>query len=105
MLEDALARGVASAGATAVLAGVLPTPAVALLAEDLGAVVSASHNPPEYNGVKLFAHGGRKLSDEEEESVEALLDAPSENGGGAVERIEDAGQRYRATSSSVSAPR
>ena len=58
VLEDALARGVASAGATAVLAGVLPTPAVALLADDLGAVVSASHNPPEYNGVKLFAHGG-----------------------------------------------
>ena len=62
-LEQALARGIVSAGGTAVLAGVLPTPAVALLADDLGAVVSASHNPPEYNGVKIFgarrpqAHG------------------------------------------------
>jgi phosphoglucosamine mutase len=92
-LEDALARGIVSAGGTAVLAGVLPTPAVALLAEELGAVVSASHNPPEYNGVKLFTRDGRKLSDDEEEAVEALLDAPSENGG-AIERVEDAGERY-----------
>ena len=62
-LEEAFARGIASAGGTAVLAGVLPTPAVALLALDLGAVISASHNPPEYNGVKLFTRDGRKLSD------------------------------------------
>ena len=80
-LEQALARGIVSAGGTAVLAGVLPTPAVALLAHDLGAVVSASHNPPEYNGVKLFAEGGRKLSDEDEEAVEALLEIPATNGG------------------------
>ena len=58
-LEQAVARGIASAGGTAVLGGVLPTPAVALLADDLGVVVSASHNPPEYNGVKLF-RGGRE---------------------------------------------
>jgi phosphoglucosamine mutase len=50
-LEQAVARGIASAGGTAVLGGVLPTPAVALLAEGLGVVVSASHNPPKYNGV------------------------------------------------------
>jgi phosphoglucosamine mutase len=93
MLEEALARGIVSAGGTAVLAGVLPTPAVALLAEDLGAVVSASHNPPAYNGVKLFAGDGRKLVDEEEEEIEALLDAPATNGG-AIERVEDAGERY-----------
>jgi len=92
-LEDALARGIVSAGGTAVLAGVLPTPAVALLTEELGAVVSASHNPPEYNGVKLFTRDGRKLSDAEEEAVEALLGAPSENGG-AIERDENAGDRY-----------
>src|SRR5207248_4370552 len=49
-LEDAFARGVASAGGSAVLAGVLPTPAVALLGLDLGAALSAPHNPPEYNG-------------------------------------------------------
>jgi phosphoglucosamine mutase len=92
-LEDALARGIVSAGGTAVLAGVLPTPAVALLADGLGAMVSASHNPPEYNGVKLFAGDGRKLSDDEEEAVEALLDAPDANGG-TVERVDDAAERY-----------
>jgi phosphoglucosamine mutase len=92
-LEEALARGIVSAGGTALLAGVLPTPAVALLAEDLGAVVSASHNPPEYNGVKLFAGDGRKLSDEEQKEVEALLEARSENGG-AIQIVDDAGERY-----------
>jgi phosphoglucosamine mutase len=75
-LERAFASGVASAGGHAVLAGVLPTPAVALLALDVGAVISASHNPPEYNGVKLFDKSGRKLTDVEEEAIEALLDAP-----------------------------
>src|SRR5205085_2388910 len=75
-LERAFARGVAMAGGSAVMAGVLPTPAVALLALDLGAVISASHNPPEYNGVKLFDHDGRKLSDAAEEELEALMDGP-----------------------------
>src|SRR6478672_13232853 len=60
-LEDAFATGIASAGGSAVLAGVLPTPAVALLGLDLAAVISASHNPPEYNGVKLFDRDGHKL--------------------------------------------
>jgi phosphoglucosamine mutase len=92
-LEEALARGIVSAGGTAVRAGVLPTPAVALLADDLGAVVSASHNPPEYNGVKLFARDGAKLSEDDEEAIEALLDAPAANGG-RVERVEDAADRY-----------
>ena len=73
-LEEAFARGIAIAGGNAVLAGVLPTPAVALLSLDLGAVISASHNPPEYNGVKLFDGEGQKLSDESEEEIEALLD-------------------------------
>src|ERR687898_454735 len=58
LVEKAMARGIASAGGTALLGGVLPTPAVAFLAEDLGVVVSASHNPPEYNGVKVL-RGGR----------------------------------------------
>ena len=61
-LEEALARGIVSAGGVVVLAGVLPTPAVALMAQDLGAVVTASHNPPEYNGVKFFDRAGQKLS-------------------------------------------
>ena len=92
-LEAALARGIASAGGTAMLAGVLPTPAVALMAEGVGVVVSASHNPPEYNGVKVFDRGGRKLVDEQEEEIEALLDADAP-GGGSVEVVEGAGERY-----------
>src|SRR5438477_10264072 len=80
-LEEAFARGVASAGGSAVLGGVLPTPAVALLALDLGAVISASHNPPEYNGVKFFDRMGGKLSDAAEEEIEALLDEPPRGGG------------------------
>ena len=92
-LEDAFARGVASAGATAVLAGVLPTPAVALLRLDLGVVISASHNPPEYNGVKFFDREGRKLTDAAEEEIEALLDAPVE-GGGEIDRVEVAADSY-----------
>jgi phosphoglucosamine mutase len=78
-LERAFASGVASAGGNAVLAGVLPTPAVALLALDLGVVISASHNPPEYNGVKFFHKTGRKLTDAEEEEIEALLGSPPRN--------------------------
>src|SRR5437899_8658129 len=85
-LEEAFAGGVVSAGGTAVLAGVLPTPAVALLGLDLGAVISASHNPPEYNGVKLFDRDGRKLTDDAEEQIEALLDAPP-SGGGELDRV------------------
>ena len=72
-LEAALAAGLAAGGSPVTLGGVLPTPAVALLAEGSGAVVSASHNPPEYNGVKLFADGGRKLTDADEREIEALL--------------------------------
>jgi phosphoglucosamine mutase len=73
-LETALTAGLTGAGANVVLGGVLPTPAVALLAEDGGAVISASHNPAEYNGVKLF-RGGWKLTDAEEEAIEALVEA------------------------------
>jgi phosphoglucosamine mutase len=86
-LEEAFARGVVAAGGNAVLAGVLPTPAVALLALDLGVVISASHNPPEYNGVKFFDAHGSKLSDASEEEIEALLDAP-ERGGGTIDRVD-----------------
>src|SRR4051812_46637277 len=92
-LEQALARGVESAGATALLGGVLPTPAVALATAELGVVITASHNPPEYNGVKFFAAGGEKLSDAGEEAIEALLDAPPRDGGG-VQAVPDAGDAY-----------
>ncbi len=92
-LEEALARGIASAGGNAVLAGVLPTPAVALLALDVGAVITASHNPPEYNGVKFFDAQGQKLTDASEENIEALLDADAPGGGG-VDRVEIAPDSY-----------
>jgi phosphoglucosamine mutase len=92
-LEEAFARGVVSAGGAAVVAGVVPTPAVALLTLDLGAVISASHNPPEYNGVKLFDREGRKLSDEAEEEIEGLLDAPAP-GGGEIDRVGVATDSY-----------
>jgi len=92
-LEDAFADGIASAGGIAVLAGVLPTPAVALLGLDLAAVISASHNPPEYNGVKFFDRDGRKLTDAAEEEIEALLDAPA-RGGGEIDRVEVAEDSY-----------
>ena len=91
-LEQAVADGIVSAGGTAVLGGVLPTPAVALLADGLGVVVSASHNPPEYNGVKLFRSGG-KLVDHDEEEIEALLEAHAA-GGGSVEHLADAAETY-----------
>jgi phosphoglucosamine mutase len=94
-LEEALARGIASAGGAAVLAGVLPTPAVALLALDVGAVITASHNPPEYNGVKFFDRDGQKLSDATEEKIEALLDADAP-GGGEIDRVGVATDSYLA---------
>jgi phosphoglucosamine mutase len=92
-LEAALARGIASAGGSAVVAGVLPTPAVALLTLDLGCVITASHNPPEYNGVKFFDRDGQKLSDVEEEEIEALLDAEP-TGGGDIDEVGVATDSY-----------
>jgi phosphoglucosamine mutase len=92
-LEEAFARGIVAAGGNAVLGGVLPTPAVALLALDLGVVISASHNPPEYNGVKLFDAEGRKLTDEAEEQIESLFDAPA-TGGGTIDRVGVATDSY-----------
>ncbi|MDQ2965373.1 MAG: phosphoglucosamine mutase, partial [Chloroflexota bacterium] len=94
MLEQAFAEGVASAGGNAVLGGVLPTPAVALLALDLGAVISASHNPPEYNGVKFFDRDGQKLTDASEEEIEALLDEPARPERGAVDRVGISADSY-----------
>jgi phosphoglucosamine mutase len=92
-LEEAFARGVVEAGGNAVLAGVLPTPAVALLALDLGVVVSASHNPPEYNGLKFFDHDGQKLSDASEEEIEALFETEGP-GGGEVDYVDVANDSY-----------
>src|SRR5215218_9520775 len=93
-LEGALARGILSAGGDAVLGGVLPTPAVALCARDLGAVVSASHNPPEYNGVKLFDRDGAKLSDAAEQAIEERFDDPPAGDGGSIEADDSVAARY-----------
>ena len=82
MLEAALAAGIAEAGGDAFLAGVLPTPAASVLvrrhALDLAAVVSASHNPWEDNGIKFFGADGRKLEDAAEERIEELVGGSSE---------------------------
>jgi phosphoglucosamine mutase len=78
MLEAALAAGVAAAGGDALLGGVLPTPAAAILVKrlglDLAAVVSASHNPYRDNGIKFFSGQGTKLGDELEARIESLLE-------------------------------
>ena len=87
MLESALASGIAAAGGDALLGGVLPTPAAAILVRrlglDLAAVVSASHNPFHDNGIKFFDGRGVKLADEAEARIEALIDQapPAEQAG------------------------
>jgi phosphoglucosamine mutase len=79
MIESALAAGIAAAGGDALLGGVLPTPAAAILVKklgfDLAAVVSASHNPYRDNGIKFFSAAGTKLDDAAEAQIEAALDA------------------------------
>ena len=93
-LEEAFARGVISAGGDCILGGVLPTPAVALLSLDLGVVISASHNPPEYNGVKFFDSKGHKLSDRSEEQIEGLLAAAPCIDIGTISHVEVATDSY-----------
>src|SRR4029079_384083 len=70
-----------------------PTPAGALLAPGVGAVITASHNPPEYNGVKFFDRDGQKLTDEQEEQIEALLDQPP-TGHGEIDEVGVATDSY-----------
>src|SRR5215475_15439068 len=99
MLEAALAAGVAAAGGDALLAGVLPTPAAAILVKrlglDLAAVVSASHNPYRDNGIKFFSDAGTKLSDEAEAGIEALIEtAPSVGRAGHVRELDGAMEDY-----------
>jgi phosphoglucosamine mutase len=81
MLEAAVAAGVAAAGGEALLGGVLPTPGAPLLVRrhglDLAAVLSASHNPYEDNGIKFFGGDGFKLTDETELEIERMLEAPA----------------------------
>jgi phosphoglucosamine mutase len=93
MLESALAAGIAAAGGDALLAGVLPTPAAAILVRrlglDLAAVVSASHNPYRDNGIKFFSAAGTKLPDEVEARIEALMEGEGPPPASAPGRIEE----------------
>lgn len=104
MIENALTAGLVSMGMDVILAGPVPTPAVAMLTKsmraDLGIMVSASHNLYQDNGIKLFGPGGFKLSDKIEKEIEELMQkdlskylAPSDKIGKAT-RIDDAGGRY-----------
>ena len=105
MLEAAVCAGITSMGGTALLAGVIPTPAIALLVKQLGldggVMISASHNPPEYNGIKLFDRAGFKLPDEVEDGIQAAIesgaldeDCPAGDAVGVIENVDDAVQRY-----------
>lgn len=102
MLEAALEAGFAAAGVDVMLAGPIPTPAVAYLTRALrlqaGVVISASHNPFYDNGIKFFSADGSKLPDAVEAEIEARLDEPmgcvDSAGLGKARRIEDAAGRY-----------
>ena len=106
MLESSVAAGIMSMGGTALLAGIIPTPAIALLVRELhcdgGIVISASHNPPEYNGIKLFDGQGFKLPDAVEDEIEAFVarggaaadELPAGDAVGVALPVEDACELY-----------
>ncbi len=109
MLQAALVAGIASAGGDALIAGIVPTPAVALLVREMraagGIVISASHNPPEYNGIKCFDAQGFKLPDAVEDDIQAFVEAggldalggdalPVGAGVGVAIELEDAAETY-----------
>ena len=103
-LESAVVAGLAGAGVDVLRLGVIPTPAVAFLtadlSADLGVMLSASHNPAQDNGIKLFARGGFKLADAAEEEIEARLGLPGDAvagvPGGGFGRVSDhCGSRER----------
>lgn len=102
MLEAALSAGISSVGVDVLSAGIIPTPGVAFLCRDIegagaGIVISASHNPYQDNGIKIFKQGGIKLSDEEEKFVEDYIlgtdNVPSEDVG-RIQSIPDCLDRY-----------
>ena len=109
MLQAELVAGIASAGGDALIAGIVPTPAVALLVREMraagGIVISASHNPPEYNGIKCFDAQGFKLPDAVEDDIQAFVEAggldalggdalPVGAGVGVAIELEDAAETY-----------
>lgn len=98
MLENALVAGILSVGAEAVCVGVIPTPAIAYLTRkyklDAGVVISASHNPVEYNGIKFFNSQGYKLSDELEDKIQGIIenefkDVPSPTSGSVGRKVTE----------------
>ncbi len=105
MLSYALMAGICSVGANAVYVGVVPTPAIAYLTKsskaDAGVVISASHNPMEFNGIKFFNGNGFKLSDELEDEIEGYINRnmegvnrPAGAGIGRISHKEDAVEDY-----------
>ena len=104
MIEQSMTAGLLAAGMDVLLLGPVPTPAVAMLTRsmraDLGVMISASHNPYQDNGIKMFGPDGYKLSDDQELQIEAMLDEPSRISLAAPEkigrakRIDDAPARY-----------
>ncbi|MBO6945152.1 phosphoglucosamine mutase [Altererythrobacter sp.] len=102
MMENALVAGFTSVGMDVIMTGPLPTPAIALLTRemraDMGVMISASHNPYEDNGIKLFGPDGFKLSDDDELAIEALIEAEPQLAQsariGRARRIDDAAGRY-----------
>ncbi len=105
MLESALESGVTSMGGVPYLVGVLPTPGIAFITEsmraDAGVVISASHNPYQDNGIKIFSGAGFKLSDEQEQTIEELIlggklpeMVPAPRDMGRAYRLADAAGRY-----------
>jgi len=105
MLESSLEAGITSMGGISRLVGVLPTPGIAYITQsmraDAGIVVSASHNPFQDNGIKIFSGNGFKMSDEQEETIEQLVlegklpeMAPPAAGMGRAYRLEDVHGRY-----------
>jgi len=98
-IEAALVRGIKDGGGTALLLGIIPTPAVGYHTigqkAKCGIMVSASHNPPEYNGIKVFGPDGKKLNEEQEGSVEYYIDNPSAVvGGGSEKEYKSARKEY-----------
>jgi len=104
MIQSALVAGITSSGGDVLLANMIPTPAIAFLTRrskaDGGIVISASHNPPEYNGLKIFSRDGTKLPDDLESLIEVFLNTnnsverPSGIGVGSVTNLDDATSHY-----------
>lgn len=105
MLESSLESGISSMGGNPYLVGVLPTPGIAFITQsmraDAGIVISASHNPYQDNGIKIFSGNGFKLSDEQEETIEGLIFdntlssmVPPPKDMGQAYRIDDVNGRY-----------